>query len=210
MKVEIWSDVVCPWCYIGKRRFEAALEQFSGKDEVEIEWKSFQLNPDIKSDASKKVSEHLAAIKGWNEEQAKGIYEHVTNVAKEVGLHYNFDEAVISNTFDAHRLIQLAKHLDKGDQIEERLFQAYFTEGKNIGDRDVLTSLGVEIGIEESRIQELFSSDLYSDHVNLDQYESQQMGCRGVPFFVIDRKYGISGAQPSEVFLDALNQAVTD
>ena len=131
MKVEIWSDVMCPFCYIGKRRFEAALLKFEHKDEVEIIWKSFQLNPHMKTDPEKNINQYLAEIKGWTLDQAESMNERVTQMAKAEGLHYDFDKAIVANSFDAHRLIQLAKTHNKGDEAEERLFKAYFSEGKN-------------------------------------------------------------------------------
>jgi predicted DsbA family dithiol-disulfide isomerase len=204
MKVEIWSDVMCPFCYIGKRKFEKALEQFEHKNEVIIEWKSFQLNPDMKTDAGKSINEYLAEIKGWTLERAKEVNAHVTGMAKEVGLNYNFDKAIVANSFDAHRLIQLAKQHNKGDMAEEHLFKAYFTDGKNIADHTVLTELGLQIGLSSDEIKKVLESDMFTDKVNKDIYEASQIGVRGVPFFVIDRKYAVSGAQNPETFLTAL------
>lgn len=207
MKIEIWSDIMCPFCYIGKRKFEAALGSFENKEQVEIEWKSFQLNPGMKTDLSKNINEYLAEIKGWSLEQAKSMNARVTEMAKQVGLTYDFDKAIVANSFDAHRLIQFAKTKGKGDVAEERLFKAYFTEGKNTADHQTLLLLGVEIGLDASEIKELLNSNTYGAEVNKDVEEAQRLGIRGVPFFVIDRKYGISGAQESETFLQALKKA---
>lgn len=207
MKVEIWSDVMCPFCYIGKRKFEAALQQFAGKDDVVVEWKSYQLNPDMVTDTTKSTVDYLAESKGWTKEYTRETISYVVNMAKEVGLNYNFDKAVVANSFDAHRLIQLAKSKGKGDLMEERLFKAYFVEGKNTADHGTLTQLAVEIGLPEAEVTAVLNSDKFAAEVRRDVAESEQLGIRGVPFFVIDRKFGISGAQDSQVFLDSLNKA---
>lgn len=207
MKVEIWSDVMCPFCYIGKRRFESALEQFSHKEDVEVIWKSFQLNPYMKTEPGKSINEYLAEHKGWTIEQARQANKYVTEMASEVGLEYNMDKAVVANSLDAHRLIQLAKTVNKGDDMEERLFKAYFTEGKNTADHAVLLELGSEIGIDPALIQNLLNGSDYADAVEQDIYEAQQIGVRGVPFFVLNDRYAVSGAQPSEAFAGALGKA---
>ncbi len=207
MKVEIWSDVMCPFCYIGKRKFEHALQQFDNKDKVEITWKSFQLDPEMKTQPGKNTHHYLAERKGWTVEYAKQVSQQVINMAKEVGLNYDFDKAVVANSFNAHRVSHLAKKYNLGDAMEEALFKAYFTEGKNIDDREALIQLGTGIGLNASEIEEVLNSGLYADAVEQDIMEAQQVGVRGVPFFVIDRKYAVSGAQPSEVFLGALNKA---
>ena len=207
MKVEIWSDIMCPFCYIGKRRFETALQQFPGKEDIEIVWKSFQLNPSIKTEAGKNINEYLADIKGWTIDYAKQMNAHVTNMAKEVGLHYDFDKAIVANSFDAHRLVQLAKANRKGDEMEERLFKAYFTEGKNTADHATLIQLGTEIGLDPATIKKVLASNEYADKVEQDIYEAQQIGVRGVPYFVLNDRYAVSGAQATETFLGALNKA---
>ncbi len=207
MKIEIWSDVMCPFCYIGKRKFETALEGFEHKDKVEVVWKSFQLNPDMKTEPGKNINQYLAEIKGWSLEQAEKINKQVTETAKAAGLNYNFDKAVIANSFDAHRLIQLAKKNNRGDAAEERLFKAYFTEGKNIADAEILVHLGIDIGLDATDVKTMLAGQDYTDEVKKDIYEAQQVGVRGVPFFVIDRKYAVSGAQESAVFTQALNKA---
>ncbi|MCW3086288.1 MAG: disulfide bond formation protein DsbA [Bacteroidetes bacterium] len=204
MKIEIWSDVMCPFCYIGKRKFENALAQFEHKEEVEIVWKSFQLNPDQQTVPGKNINQYLAEIKGWSLEQAKSMNDRVTAMAKEVGLEYDFDKAVIANSFDAHRLIQLAKKSGKGDAAEERLFKAYFTEGKNTADREVLVQLGSDIGLDPTQVKEMLESNAYAEDVHKDVYEAQQVGVTGVPFFVLGSKYAVSGAQESATFLQAL------
>ncbi len=205
MKVEIWSDVMCPFCYIGKRKFEMALNQFEDKDNVEIVWKSFQLDPTIVSDANKTVNQFLAERKGWTVEYAEQMNDHVTKIAKEVGLEYNLDKAVVANSFDAHRFSHLAKKHNLQNEAEEQLFKAYFTEGKNTADHDTIIQLGVEIGLDANEIKQMLKSDAYSEDVRMDIYEAQQIGVSGVPFFLFIDKYTITGAQDSSVFLQALN-----
>lgn len=210
MKIEIWSDVMCPFCYIGKRKFEKALEQFDHKNGIEVEWKSFQLNPQLKTQAGKNINQYLAETKGWNLEYAQKMNEQVTQMAHETGLEYHLDKAVVANSFDAHRFIQMAKETGKGDAAEEALFKAYFTDGKNTADHAVLLELATSIGLDPVQVQNMLNSQLYADRVQHDVAEAAQLGLRGVPFFVIDRKYGVSGAQPSEVFLNALQTSFAE
>lgn len=205
MKVEIWSDVMCPFCYIGKRKFENALAQFEHKENVEIVWKSFQLNPTMKTVPGKNINQYLAEIKGWSPEQAKSMNDRVTGIAKAVGLHYDFDKAVVANSFDAHRLIQFAKTKGKGDAAEEALFKAYFTEGKNTADHAVLLDLATTIGLDAAETKQVLDSDAFSTEVRFDIAHAEQVGVTGVPFFVLGNKYAVSGAQESDVFLQALN-----
>jgi len=210
MKIEIWSDIMCPFCYIGKRNFEAALEQFADKDKVEVEWKSFQLDPTIPEVAEESQEDYLVKRKGMSKEQVQGMLANVTQMAKQVGLEYHLDKSVMVNSQKAHQLIQFAKTKSLGDQIEERLFKAFFTEGKNIADIETLTQLGVDVGLEKDELQAAFTDDQYRYQMSQDIQEGQQLGVRGVPFFVFDRKYGISGAQPSEAFLDTLSKSFTE
>lgn len=205
MKVEIWSDVMCPFCYIGKRKFEMALNQFEGKENVQVVWKSFQLNPDLKTNPDKNINQYLAEIKGWTIEQSKQMNDHVTQIAQEVGLKYNMDKAVVANSFDAHRFSHLAKKYNLQNEAEEQLFRAYFTDGKNTADFETLIQLGVEIGLDAGEIKQMLESDDYSEAVRMDIYEAQQIGVSGVPFFLFIDKYTITGAQDSSVFLQALN-----
>jgi predicted DsbA family dithiol-disulfide isomerase len=207
MKVEIWSDVMCPFCYIGKRKFEQALNDFGHKDEVEVEWKSFQLDPGLETDPKKNVNQMLAEKKGWTIDYARQMNANVTNLAKEVGLSYNFDTAVVANSFDAHRLVHLAKKSHLDDAAEERLFKAYFTEGKNIADHDTLIQLGTDIGLEREEVKQLLESGSCADEVEMDKYEARKAGVRGVPFFLLDNKFAVSGAQSPQTFLNALQTA---
>ncbi|MEI6881076.1 MAG: DsbA family oxidoreductase [Bacteroidota bacterium] len=207
MKVEIWSDVMCPFCYIGKRRFENALAQFENKDEVEIVWRSFQLNPTLQTDPSKNTIEHLAESKGWDMDYTRKTTDYVVNMAKELGLNYDFEKAIVANSFKAHRLLHLAKQNQVQNECEEKLFEAYFIHGKNIDDNDVLLELGLSLGIDSDVILDMLSSDAFASDVESDIYQAQQIGVQGVPFFVFDNKYAISGAQQSETFLAALYKA---
>ena len=207
MEVEIWSDVMCPFCYIGKRKFEQALGQFAHKDDVNVVWKSFQLNPAMKTEPGKNINQYLAEVKGWSVEQASQMNDRVTAMAREVGLEYHFDRAVVANSWDAHRLVQLAKKNGRGDAAEERLFRAYFTEGRNTADHATLVELGTDIGLDAADVRRVLTSNDYAQEVSQDIYEAQQVGARGVPFFVLNRRYAVSGAQAPETFLGALDTA---
>ena len=212
MKVEVWSDIMCPFCYIGKRNYETALQQFSQNDQVEIEWHSFQLDPTIPETTNEKISvyQYLADRKGMSYEQSLNMHKGVIETAKNAGLTYNFDKAIVANSFNAHKMIQLAKTKGLGDAIEERLFLAYFTQGKDLGNVDILVELGEETGLKKDEIITAIQSDEFAYKVKTDIQEAQNIGVRGVPFFVFNRKYGISGAQPPKAFLQTLEQSFKD
>ena len=207
MKIEIWSDVMCPFCYIGKRNFEKALTQFPHKDKLEIEWKSFQLDASIPDIASESHEEYLVKRKGLSVAQVKGMLQNVTQMAPGAGLDYHLDRSVIVNTRKAHQLIQFAKTRNLGDEAEERLFHAFFTEGKNIADSDTLTELGVEISLDAGELQTAFTDEQYAYMVHQDIQEARNIGVNGVPFFAFNRKYAISGAQPPQAFLETLGKS---
>lgn len=207
MKVEIWSDVMCPFCYIGKRKFENALAQFPNKDQVHLIWKSFQLSPDLKTQADKNIHQFLSEHKGIRLEQAKAMNDHVTQLAKRVGLIYNFDKAVVANSFNAHRFAHFAKQHNKQDEAEEVLFRSYFTDGKNIDDYETLIALGKQIDLDPEDLKAALENESYADNVRADIHEAGQTGVRGVPFFLFNRRYAVSGAQEINVFLDALQKA---
>ena len=209
MKVEVWSDIMCPFCYIGKRNYETAVKQFKDKDLVEIEWHSFQLDPTIPVKNEKKVNvyQYLAEAKGMSYEYSKKLHERLIQTARDAGLEYHFDKAIVANSFDAHRMIQLAKTKKLGDAAEERLFHAYFTEGRDFGDTETLVSLGRDIGLQENEIRDALKSDEYALKVEQDIQEANDIGVGGVPFFVFNRKYAISGAQPPEYFLQTLQKS---
>lgn len=207
MKIEIWSDVACPFCYIGKRKIEKAIAKFPHNDKIEIEWKSFLLNPDQVTQPNKSSEEYLSEVKGWSLEHTKEITANVANMAAQEGLEYHLDKSVVANTKKAHRLLHLAKTVGKGDVMKEALLKAYFTDSLNIDDDAVLIKLGEKLGLEEFAIEEVLTTDKFENEVDQDIYESRQLGVKGVPFFVLDRKFGISGAQPDEVFDQTLEKA---
>jgi predicted DsbA family dithiol-disulfide isomerase len=204
MKIEIWSDVVCPWCYIGKRRFESALARFEHAGEVEVEWKSFELDPNAPVRRGS-TAEHLARKYGMTLEQVARSHERTTALAAAEGLEYHLDETKGGNTFDAHRLLQLAKARGLGGEMKERLMRAYFTECEPIGEREVLVRLGEELGLADAT--EVLASDVYAGAVRRDEHEARLLGISAVPFFVVDRFYGIEGAQPPDAILQALDEA---
>ncbi|QKJ28820.1 DsbA family oxidoreductase [Mucilaginibacter mali] len=210
MKVEIWSDVMCPFCYIGKRRFEQALAQFAHAGEVEVTWKSFQLNPGLVTAPSISIHQYLADAKGWQLDYAKQLNQQVTDMAQAVGLNYQLDNAVVANSFNAHRLSHLATAKGLGDAAEEALFNAYFTQGKNIDDTDTLVALGTSIGLDAEDVRQALNTNAYADEVRRDIDEARQLGISGVPFFVLNDKYAVSGAQAVGVFSGALEKAWED
>ena len=203
MKVEVWSDVVCPWCYIGKRRFESALAQLDHP--VEVEWKSFELDPAAPVRRGS-TAEHLARKYGLTLDQVAAMHERMTALATAEGLEYHLDETRGGNTFDAHRLLQLAKERGIGGEMKERLLRAYFTECEPIGEREVLVRLGEELGLAD--VADVLESDAYAAAVRGDEHEARLLGISAVPFFVVDRYYAVEGAQPAEVILGALTRAV--
>lgn len=210
MKIEIWSDIMCPFCYIGKRRFEKSLENTALKDKVDIEWKSFQLNPDLQTDTSIRIDDYLSQHKGMPLAQAQALNAQVTQMAAQEGLVYNFDKSIVANSFKAHVLTHFAKQYDKQDEVEELLFQSYFTEGKNIDDIEVLKDIAERLAIDANSFEKAVVEGSIDDEVKMDMHEARQIGVQGVPFFVYDRKYAISGAQPLELFEQTLLQAVDE
>ncbi|HWE64138.1 MAG TPA: DsbA family oxidoreductase [Chloroflexota bacterium] len=209
MKVEIWSDVVCPWCYIGKRRFETALAQFAHRDQVEVLWRSFELDSNAPRRSQGTLSDLLARKYGMAPAQAAAANTQLTDLAAAEGLEYHLDRAQHGNTFDAHRLIHLAAAHGLQDAAEERLMTAYFTEGLPIGDAETLVTIVSEAGVDAGEARAVLDGDAYAEDVRADERRASAFGIRGVPFVVVDEKYGVSGAQPSAVFLDVLEQAWT-
>ncbi|MDX5346275.1 MAG: DsbA family oxidoreductase [Hymenobacteraceae bacterium] len=207
MKVEIWSDIVCPFCYIGKRHFEKALENFAHKDKIDIIWHSFQLDPEGQPVPGQSVYEYLAKRKNVSLKESRDMHNYMADMARKAGLEYNFEKAVPNNTMNGHRLSHLA--LEKGvqNEVEEKLFHAYYTEGKNLNEPETLVQIGEDAGLKADEIRQMLQSDKFKDAVRADQQEAQQLGVRGVPFFVFNRKYAVSGAQPPEVFLETLQRA---
>ena len=206
VKVEVWSDYQCPFCYIGKRRFEKALNQFAQSNQVEVEFKSFELDPEAERDVKMSQEEMLMNKYNMSAEQVKASNDNLTAQAKAEGLDYHLDNTVLTNTFDAHRLMQFATEKGKGKEMNERLFFAHFTESKHLGNRETLATLAEEVGLDKKETADMLESNIYMAEVRTDEQEASLLGVRGVPFFVIDRKYGISGAQPTELFLETLKK----
>lgn len=208
MKIEIWSDVACPFCFIGKRHLEVALKNFNQKDSIEIVWKSFQLDPDLKPREGQNLYESLSEKKGWSVEQTKQITQNVIQMAQAVNIEMNFDKVIPANTLKAHQFLQLAKTFGKGSKAKELLLKAYFTEGKNIADINFLKSIATKLGIDEKNLQQIEDNTFY-DKVQIDIYESRQVGVQGVPFFLFNEQFAISGAQPIKTFEQTLKKSYT-
>lgn len=201
---------MCPFCYIGKRNFETALEMFGDKDKLEIVWKSFQLDPSLPEVQDGNYTDHLMKSKGMGREQVEGMLANVTQMAKNVGLEYNFDKSVMVNSMKAHQLTHLAKKRGLSNEAEEHLFRAFFTEGKNIADDETLVELGKEIGLNETEIRSALSDEKYTELVKKDIQEARALGVNGVPFFVFNRKYAVSGAQPPQAFEQTLEKSFSE
>jgi len=207
MKVEIWSDVVCPWCYIGKRRFESALAAFSHRDEVEVIYRSFELDPSAQVESGQSVTERLAEKYCVSEAQATAMNARVTGLAAGEGLEYHLEKAWHANTVKAHRLIHLAASKGLQDAVLERVMTAYFGEGENIGEIETLVRLATEAGLDADETRAALEGDAYTDAVRADERRARMLGINGVPFFVVDERYGVSGAQPAELLLQVLAEA---
>jgi predicted DsbA family dithiol-disulfide isomerase len=207
MKIEIWSDIACPWCYVGKRRFESALRQFEHADDVEVVWRSFELDPGAPRTRAESQDELLATKYGMPVERARAMNERMTGEARKEGLDFHFERVKVGNTFDAHRLVHLAADSGRADAMKERLMRAYLTEGEAIGEPDTLQRLGTEAGLDAEQVRQVLATDRYAADVRADEARARSLGISGVPFFAIDERYGVSGAQPPEVLLGALRQA---
>lgn len=207
MKIEVWSDYVCPFCYIGKRRLEEAISQFAHKDQIEVEFKSFELDPNSPKNVGQNIHEVLAKKYGMSIEQAKQANQGVGQQAATVGLTFNFDEMKPTNTFDAHRLAKFAKTKGKEAAVSEKLLYAYFTESKHLGEHETLADIAEAAGLDRQEVLNVLSDkNAYAQDVRLDEALAQQYGVRGVPYFVLNQKYAISGAQPIETFKGALQK----
>jgi predicted DsbA family dithiol-disulfide isomerase len=207
LMVDIWSDVVCPWCYVGKRRFEAALARFEHRDDVAVAWHSFELDPQAGPASELPGAERLAAKYGMSVEDARARHAQLEQLAAGEGLEYHLDRTRGGNSFDAHRLHQLAIERGLGDAMMERLMRAYFTEGEATGDREVLLRLATEAGLDADEARAVLESDRYSDAVREDEAVAHRIGIHGVPFFVLGRRFGVSGAQTADLMLQALDKA---
>jgi predicted DsbA family dithiol-disulfide isomerase len=207
LALEIWSDVVCPWCYVGKRRLEAALRRLPDGDDVQVRWRSFQLDPEAPPARDLPSDEHLAAKYGMSVEDARGLNAQMTALAAGEGLEYHLDRTRGGNTFDAHRLIHLGAARGIQDAIKERLMRGYFTEGAAVGDHETLVRLGADAGLDPEEARATLESDAFADDVRVDEELARRMGIRGVPYFVLNRRFGVSGAQPAEILAQAFERA---
>ena len=210
MQVEIWSDVVCPWCAIGKRRFEAALERFDHRDEVTVRWRSFELDPGAPTERGGDNVEHLAAKYGMTRADAEAAQARVAAAAAGEGWEFHLDRSRGGNTVDAHRLLHLAAERGVQDAVKERFLAGYFEQGERIGDPATLVRLAAEAGLDADEARAVLDSDHYREAVRADEEQARAFGITGVPFFVVDRRYGVSGAQPADVLLEVLDRAWAD
>jgi predicted DsbA family dithiol-disulfide isomerase len=207
VKVEIWSDVVCPWCYVGKRRFEQALARFAHRDDVSVVYRSFELDPDAPASRPGTYGEHLARKYGMTVERAAQLHAQMTETAAADGLELRFDRLRAGNTFDAHRLLHLARDRGVQGELKERLLAATFTDGEPIAEHDTLVRLATDVGLDETEVRAVLTSTRYADDVRADEQQARAYGITGVPFFVVDARYGVSGAQPADVLLEVLETA---
>ena len=211
MKIEIWSDIVCPFCYIGKKRLEQALASFPHRDEVEIIWKSYQLHPQFPQDAAGiPAVEYIKNAKGLTKEETLAMMQQVQSIGKSLEIDFDFEKSLIVNTLNGHRLIHFAQEHGLGNILKERLLKAHFSEGVDVNDTNTLVNLAAEVGMDKKEIQEMLHSDRFTYEVSQDIQEGVNLGLRGVPFFVFNQKFGIAGAQPLEMFEQTLRQAYED
>lgn len=208
--VEIWSDVVCPFCYIGKRRLERAMQRFPYRDQVEVIWRSYQLDPFAVTHPNKTTLQMMVEEKGLPSNRINDYIGYINEMAKEVGLDYHLDKTLVVNSFKAHRLLHLAKRHNKQNELEENIFAAYFTQGQNIDDDETLLEIANFSGLDRKEVREVLQSDAYSDEVKHDIAHAKQLEISGVPYFLFDNKYAVSGAQNEDVFLQTLHKAFAD
>jgi predicted DsbA family dithiol-disulfide isomerase len=206
MTLEIWSDVVCSWCYIGKRHLEHALAAFPHSDQVAITWRSFELDPSCAPDAGT-ADEELARRRGISLDEARAMHEQTEQQGAAIGIAFDFRRARRGNTFDAHRVLHMARDAGCQEAVAERLLATYFSEGGEIGDRDTLAREASRAGLDHDQVAAMLAGDRYAAEVRADEQEAAALGISGVPFFVVDRRYGLSGAQPPDVLLQAIEQA---
>lgn len=206
LSVDIYSDIACPWCFIGKRRFEKAVAELPFGQQVDVNWHAFQLDPSLPEHFEGSELQYLSQIKGMGTEQVAGMLEHVTTQAAGEGLTYDFESLHVANSFTALRLLALAKERGLGNQMKEALLSAHFEQGVNTGDVEALQIIADTVGLDPAESAEVLGTDKYADAVRADGVRARELGVTGVPFFVLENKYGISGAQPTEVFAQALGQ----
>ncbi len=210
MKIEVWSDYVCPFCYIGKRRLEEAIQEAGLEGKVDVVYKAYELDPNAVATSDKSMVTALMEKYQMSSEEAKTMTDNVEMQAKSVGLDYNFEKMTPANTFHAHRLAKFAEEENLGEEMTERLLHAYFIEGEKIGTYETLQKIAEEVGLSKERTKEMLHSEGYIDVVKKDIEEASQIGVQGVPFFVLNRKYALSGAQSTETFVEALRKAQND
>jgi protein disulfide-isomerase len=206
LKIQIWSDIMCPFCYIGKRRLENAINQFGHQETIEIEWKSFQLDPNFIASEDDNLVEHLAEKYRKDKDWAIEMLENMTQNAANSGLEFHFEKSIMANSFNAHRLLHLAKQKQLGSELKELLFKAYFTDGQDVNNKETLKQLGIQVGLHANEIDEVLNSNSFSKEVEEDMLTAQKIGIQGVPFFVFDNKYAVSGAQHVETFVKTLEK----
>lgn len=206
IKIDIWSDVRCPFCYIGKRHLENALEKFDGREDVQVEWHSFQLDPNLETQPEVSSLDYFVQVKNVSKEQARQMFAGAKKMAAESKLDMNLENSIVANSFRAHQVIQLAKEKGLGDDIEEALFKAYFIESKNIDDEESLVETAVSAGLAAEEVRDILKTEAYAYAVKQDEMQARNIGVTGVPFFVFNNKYAVSGAQPVETFLDVLQK----
>ncbi len=207
MQVDIWSDTRCPFCFIGKKHFEKALQAFSQNESIKVYWHSFQLDPDMKTDLTKNHYEYLSEVKGFPIEQVMQMHDNLIQSGKNAGIDFNFDDVKVANSFKSQMLVQLADHRGKANEMEELLFEAYFLHGKDIDDVDTLAEIGGKLGFSKEEITNAVVSEEFLNLVNQDISEASNLGIKGVPFFVFNQKYAISGAQPTHLFSEVLEKS---
>ena len=210
MKIEIWSDYACPFCYIGERKLAAALKQTGMSEQVELEFKSFELDPNSPKDYGESINELMAKKYGLSVEQATKANNNIINAAKEVGLNFNFDDLKPSNTFDAHRLSHYAKSQGKENEFLEAAMKSYFVDSKNISDLQVLTAIAIDIGLDKEKTLEVLSSTEFEEQVRADEQKAHTIGVTGVPYFLFDERQAVYGAQPVETFVEVINNLSKD
>lgn len=208
MKIQVWSDIMCPFCYIAKKNFEKALENLPFKNEVELEWKSFQLDPDFKENSGTvSIEEYLINRKGFLKPQVEQFQQQLKQMGKSAGITFNQDITIAADTFPAHKLLHFAKKYKKADMVKEALFEAHFLNGKNIANLEFLVSLAMGLGLDKDETEEILFGDSYDYEINQDIMEARNIGISGVPYYLINNKYAVSGAQPVETFVEAIQKA---
>lgn len=210
MTIEVWSDIACPFCYIGKKKLEKAISGFKQSGRIKVIWKSFELNPDIITNDTISLNDFLAREKNWSHEYIDQSHKRIAESGNEYGIIYNFDKAIPANTMKAHVLLHIAKKYEMQTEVKEKLFRAYFTEGKNVDDYSVLGEIARNTGIDYSEFEQMAENEEMVNEVRLDRYEASQLGIRGVPFFIFNNKYAISGAHPDLLFSETLQKSYSD